>query len=133
MSIMGGHKTAVKAIKVSSGGGEAISVSSDVAQVWNLATFERLRRLTINPQTPLADICYLSDELTVTAFRNSALFVWKGEECLFEMKTPPDVAFKITNLLYSHGQFLRKTTWGGVGYNRQQVIGYKRQHLSKNY
>ena len=45
MSIMGGHKTVVKAIKINPSGKEAISISSEVAQVWNLSTFERLRRL----------------------------------------------------------------------------------------
>ena len=41
MSIMGGHKTQVSAILVSPDGKEVISISSDIAHVWNLATFER--------------------------------------------------------------------------------------------
>ena len=101
MSIMGGHKSAVSAIRMSPTGSEAISVSCDVAQVWNLSTFERLRRLKIKPEVPLSDICYLSAELTITAFKDSSLFVWKGEQCQFQIKTSPDAMMKITHVIYS--------------------------------
>lgn len=103
MSIIGGHAGALSAIRLSPDGKEAITVSSDVAQVWNLSNFERLRRLNIKPDAPLSDICYLSSELTVTAFKDSSLFVWKGEQCQFQIVTPPDVTLKITHVIYSKG------------------------------
>ena len=103
MSIMGGHKTQVSAIRVAPDGKEAISISSDIAHVWNLASFERLRKMQINPQTPLVDLCYLNDGQTATIFRNSAIFIWKGEQCLLQIKQPAEANFKINRMIFSQG------------------------------
>merc|ERR1711937_383862 len=97
----GGHKTQVSAIRVSPDGKEAISISSDIAHVWNLATFERLRKMQINPQTPLVDLCYLNDGQTATIFRNFAIFIWKGEQCLLQIKQPAEANFKISRMIFS--------------------------------
>ena len=40
---MGGHDKTVKQIETNSDGSESITVSPDIAQVWNLGTFERIR------------------------------------------------------------------------------------------
>ena len=53
---MRGHESAVHSISVHSSGRLAITTSRDTAQLWNLDTFERIRKLNVKCEVPIQKV-----------------------------------------------------------------------------
>jgi len=53
VSWMRGHESAVHSISVHTSGRFAITTSRDTAQLWNLDTFERARKLNVKSDVPI--------------------------------------------------------------------------------
>ena len=92
ISIMGGHEKTVQQMIVNSTGTEAITVSQDLAQVWSMSTFERIRKLNVSNKSALHSVHYIDDGHLVTFFRDNSLFVWSNEKCLGQMWGPENVS-----------------------------------------
>lgn len=56
ISWMRGHESAVHSISVHSSGRHAITTSRDTAQMWNLDTFERVRKLNVKCEIPIQKV-----------------------------------------------------------------------------
>ena len=67
-------------------------MSQDLAQVWSMTTFERIRQLSVSAKSQLHSVHYIDDEHLVTCFRDNSLFVWRGEKCLGQLWGPEGVA-----------------------------------------
>ena len=91
ISIMGGHDKTVKQMIINSKGNEAITISPDIAQVWNLGTFERIRKLNVSNNVELQSVHYLNDEQILTVFRDNSIFVWSNEKCLGQIRGPDNI------------------------------------------
>jgi hypothetical protein len=91
ISIMGGHDKTVKQIEINSDGSESISISPDIAQIWNLGTFERIRKLNVSNKVELHSVHYLNDDQILTIFRDNSIFIWNNEKCLGQIRGPENI------------------------------------------
>lgn len=58
VSLMKGHSTAIHTISVHASGRYALSSSSDTAQLWDLDTFQRKRKLNIKEDVGIVKVRY---------------------------------------------------------------------------
>lgn len=66
VSWMRGHEGAISSLSVHSSGSYAISTSSDTAQLWNLDTFQRKRKLNVRQSVGIQKVSHnLSRNLSV--------------------------------------------------------------------
>jgi len=75
VSWMRGHEGAISSLSVHSSGSYAISTSSDTAQLWNLDTFQRERKLNIRQSVGIQKVRHnlsILKELVCPKMRNHA-------------------------------------------------------------
>ena len=99
ISVLGGHEKSVKQISLNGDGTRAITVSPDIAQIWNLSTFERMRKLDVKSKVELFSVEYLSDEHLLTIFKDNSIFIWKDEKCLGQIRGPEGVLVSSSNII----------------------------------
>ncbi len=80
VSWMRGHEGAISSLSVHSSGSFAISTSSDTAQLWNLDTFQRKRKLNVRQSVGIQKVRHhLSvhkHHIIITALRQSLITVF---------------------------------------------------------
>ncbi|KAL4234370.1 hypothetical protein ACF0H5_006017 [Mactra antiquata] len=89
---MKGHESAIHSISVHASGRYALTTSSDTAQLWDLDTFQRKRKLTIKEDVGIVQVIFLPLSNTiVTGFRDDTIFAWESDSltCKFQLPTPP--------------------------------------------
>uniref|UniRef100_H2YPL6 Uncharacterized protein n=1 Tax=Ciona savignyi TaxID=51511 RepID=H2YPL6_CIOSA len=85
VSWMRGHESAVHSISVHGSGRYAITTSRDTAQLWNLDTFQRIRKLNVKTEVPIQKVFFLPISNTIlTCFTDDSIFGWETDN--FEWK-----------------------------------------------
>lgn len=57
--MMHGHESAIHAVSMHASGSYAMTTSSDTAQLWDLDSFQRKRKLTVKEDIPIVRVSWL--------------------------------------------------------------------------
>ncbi|KAG7474161.1 TBC1 domain family member 31 [Solea senegalensis] len=100
VSWMRGHEGAVSSISVHSSGRYAITTSSDTAQLWDLDTFQRKRKLNIKQSVGIQRVFFLPQSNTIlSCFSDDSIFAWESDTlfCKYQLPVPdcgPKISYK---------------------------------------
>ncbi|KAM6994460.1 TBC1 domain family member 31 [Tautogolabrus adspersus] len=100
VSWMRGHEGAISYISVHSSGRYAISTSSDTAQLWDLDTFQRKRKLNIRQSVGIQRVFFLPLSNTIlSCFSDDSIFAWESDTlfCKYQLPVPdsgPKISYK---------------------------------------
>ncbi|XP_069549171.1 TBC1 domain family member 31 isoform X1 [Brachyistius frenatus] len=100
VSWMRGHEGAVSSISVHSSGRYAITTSSDTAQLWDLDTFQRKRKLNIRQSVGIQRVFFLPLSSTIlSCFSDDSIFAWESDTlfCKYQLPVPdsgPRISYK---------------------------------------
>ncbi|XP_029958071.1 TBC1 domain family member 31 [Salarias fasciatus] len=100
VSWMRGHEGAVSSISVHSSGRYAITTSSDTAQLWDLDTFQRKRKLNIKQSVGIQKVFFLPLSNTIlSCFSDDSIFAWESDTlfCKYQLPVPdcgPRISYK---------------------------------------
>ncbi|XP_044215928.1 TBC1 domain family member 31 [Thunnus albacares] len=100
VSWMRGHEGAVSSISVHSSGRYAITTSSDTAQLWDLDTFQRKRKLNIRQSVGIQKVFFLPLSNTIlSCFSDDSIFAWESDTlfCKYQLPVPdcgPKISYK---------------------------------------
>lgn len=80
ISWMRGHETAVHTISLNDAGNTAITTSQDTAQLWDVDTFERKRKLNVMMSVGIRKVFFIpSTNLIMTCFKDNTIFAWDSD------------------------------------------------------
>ncbi|XP_074209112.1 TBC1 domain family member 31 isoform X1 [Camelus bactrianus] len=99
VSWMRGHESSVFSISVHASGKYAITTSSDTAQLWDLDTFQRKRKLNILQSVGIQKVFFLPLSNTIlSCFKDNSIFAWECDTliCKYQLPAPPESS----NILY---------------------------------
>ncbi|KAK2500281.1 hypothetical protein MC885_018931 [Smutsia gigantea] len=99
VSWMRGHESSVFSISVHASGRYAITTSSDTAQLWDLDTFQRKRKLNILQSVGIQKVFFLPLSNTIlSCFKDNSIFAWECDTlfCKYQLPGPPESS----NMLY---------------------------------
>ncbi|XP_074644614.1 TBC1 domain family member 31-like [Tubulanus polymorphus] len=95
---MKGHESAIHTISVHASGRYALTSSADTAQLWDLDTFQRKRKLNIKENVGIVKVFFLPMSNSImTCFKDFSIFCWDSEtlNCKYQLPVPDsDVHFK---------------------------------------
>ncbi|XP_047454123.1 TBC1 domain family member 31 isoform X2 [Mugil cephalus] len=100
VSWMRGHEGAVSSISVHSSGRYAITTSLDTAQLWDLDTFQRKRKLNIRQSVGIQRVFFLPLSNTIlSCFSDDSIFAWESDtlSCKYQLPVPdcgPRISYK---------------------------------------
>lgn len=89
---MKGHESAIGSISVHASGRYALTTSFDTAQLWDLDTFQRKRKLNIKEDVGIVQVFFLPLSNTIiTGFKDDTIFGWESEtlNCKYQLPVPP--------------------------------------------
>uniref|UniRef100_A0A8C6QM66 TBC1 domain family member 31 n=1 Tax=Nannospalax galili TaxID=1026970 RepID=A0A8C6QM66_NANGA len=101
VSWMRGHESSVSSISVHASGRYAITTSSDTAQLWDLDTFQRKRKLNIRQSVGIQKVFFLPLSNTIlSCFKDNSIFAWECDTlfCKYQLPAPPEsssVSYKV--------------------------------------
>uniref|UniRef100_A0A8C6CRN9 TBC1 domain family member 31 n=1 Tax=Moschus moschiferus TaxID=68415 RepID=A0A8C6CRN9_MOSMO len=93
VSWMRGHESSVFSISVHGSGRYAITTSSDTAQLWDLDTFQRKRKLNILQSVGIQKVFFLPLSNTIlSCFKDNSIFAWECDTlvCKYQLPAPPE-------------------------------------------
>ncbi|XP_022358098.1 TBC1 domain family member 31 isoform X2 [Enhydra lutris kenyoni] len=93
VSWMRGHESSVFSISVHASGRYAITTSSDTAQLWDLDTFQRKRKLNIRQSVGIQKVFFLPLSNTIlSCFKDNSIFAWECDtlSCRYQLPAPPE-------------------------------------------
>ncbi|XP_061529879.1 LOW QUALITY PROTEIN: TBC1 domain family member 31 [Phycodurus eques] len=92
VSWMRGHEGAVSSISIHSSGRYAVTTSSDTAQLWDLDTFQRKRKLNIHQSVGIQKVFFLPlSNNILSCFSDDSIFAWDSNTLVCEYQLPvPD-------------------------------------------
>ncbi|KAG9275942.1 TBC1 domain family member 31 isoform X1 [Astyanax mexicanus] len=93
VSWMRGHEGAVSSLSVHSSGRYAISTSFDTAQLWDLDTFQRRRKLNVRQSVGIQKVIFLPLSNTIlSCFTDDSIFAWESDSlfCKYQLPVPQD-------------------------------------------
>ncbi|XP_013363374.1 PREDICTED: TBC1 domain family member 31 isoform X2 [Chinchilla lanigera] len=93
VSWMRGHDSSVFSISVHASGRYAITTSSDTAQLWDLDTFQRKRKLNIRQSVGIQKVFFLPLSNTIlSCFKDNSIFAWECDTlfCKYQLPAPPE-------------------------------------------
>ncbi|XP_019573314.2 TBC1 domain family member 31 isoform X4 [Rhinolophus sinicus] len=93
ISWMRGHESSVFSISVHASGRYAITTSSDTAQLWDLDTFQRKRKLNILQSVGIQKVFFLPLSNTIlSCFKDNSIFAWECDTlfCKYQLPPPPE-------------------------------------------
>ncbi|KFO03969.1 TBC1 domain family member 31, partial [Balearica regulorum gibbericeps] len=91
VSWMKGHDSSVSSISVHGSGRYAITTSTDTAQLWDLDTFQRKRKLNVRQSVGIQKVFFLSLSNTIlSCFKDNSVFAWEFDtlHCKYQLPTP---------------------------------------------
>uniref|UniRef100_A0A8C6SLW5 TBC1 domain family member 31 n=1 Tax=Neogobius melanostomus TaxID=47308 RepID=A0A8C6SLW5_9GOBI len=100
VSWMRGHDGAVSSISVHSSGRYAITTSLDTAQLWDLDTFQRKRKLNVRQSVGIQRVFFLPLSNTIlSCFSDDSIFAWESDtlSCKYQLPVPdcgPRISYK---------------------------------------
>ncbi|XP_007488324.1 TBC1 domain family member 31 isoform X1 [Monodelphis domestica] len=93
VSWMSGHESSVFSISVHASGRYAITTSLDTAQLWDLDTFQRKRKLNISQSVAIQKVFFLPFSNTIlSCFRDNSIFAWECDTLICKYQLPPTPA-----------------------------------------
>nr|XP_012598767.1 TBC1 domain family member 31 isoform X2 [Microcebus murinus] len=101
VSWMRGHDSSVFSISVHASGKYAITTSSDTAQLWDLDTFQRKRKLNIRQSVGIQKVFFLPLSNTIiSCFKDNSIFAWECDTlfCKYQLPAPPEsssISYKV--------------------------------------
>ncbi|XP_006916641.1 TBC1 domain family member 31 isoform X1 [Pteropus alecto] len=93
VSWMRGHESSIFSISVHASGRYAITTSSDTAQLWDLDTFQRKRKLNILQSVGIQKVFFLPLNNTIlSCFKDNSIFAWECDTlfCKYQLPAPPE-------------------------------------------
>ncbi|XP_059501925.1 TBC1 domain family member 31 isoform X2 [Stegostoma tigrinum] len=93
VSWMRGHESAVSSISVHGSGRYAITTSSDTAQLWDLDTFQRKRKLNVHLAVGIQKVYFLPlNNTIISCFKDGSVFAWESDtlRCKYQLPVPED-------------------------------------------
>ncbi|KAI5620588.1 TBC1 domain family member 31, partial [Silurus asotus] len=93
VSWMRGHEGAVSSLSVHGSGRYAISTSSDTAQLWDLDTFQRKRKLNVRHSVGIQKVFFLPLGNTIlSCFTDDSIFAWESDTlfCKYQLPVPQE-------------------------------------------
>uniref|UniRef100_A0AAY5K489 TBC1 domain family member 31 n=1 Tax=Esox lucius TaxID=8010 RepID=A0AAY5K489_ESOLU len=91
VSWMRGHEGAVSSVSVHSSGRYAITTSTDTAQLWDLDTFQRKRKLNVRQSVGIQRVFFLPLSNTIlSCFSDDSIFAWECDTlfCKYQLPVP---------------------------------------------
>ncbi|NWH57772.1 TBC31 protein, partial [Geococcyx californianus] len=91
VSWMRGHESSVSSISVHGSGRYAITTSTDTAQLWDLETFQRKRKLNVRQSVGIQKVFFLPLSNTIlSCFKDNSVFAWEFDtlNCKYQLPTP---------------------------------------------
>ncbi|NWV41096.1 TBC31 protein, partial [Grantiella picta] len=91
VSWMKGHDSSVSSISVHCSGKYAITTSTDTAQLWDLDTFQRIRKLNVRQSVGIQNVFFLPLSNTIlSCFKDNSIFAWEFDtlHCKYQLPTP---------------------------------------------
>ncbi|RMC14922.1 hypothetical protein DUI87_07099 [Hirundo rustica rustica] len=91
VSWMRGHESSVSSISVHSSGKYAITTSTDTAQLWDLDTFQRIRKLNVRQSVGIQKVFFLPLSNTIlSCFKDNSIFAWEFDtlHCKYQLPAP---------------------------------------------
>ncbi|XP_033368324.1 TBC1 domain family member 31 isoform X6 [Parus major] len=91
VSWMRGHESSVSSISVHGSGKYAITTSTDTAQLWDLDTFQRIRKLNVRQSVGIQKVFFLPLSNTIlSCFKDNSVFAWEFDtlHCKYQLPTP---------------------------------------------
>ncbi|NXS32653.1 TBC31 protein, partial [Pomatostomus ruficeps] len=91
VSWMRGHESSVCSISVHGSGKYAITTSTDTAQLWDLDTFQRIRKLNVRQSVGIQKVFFLPLSNTIlSCFKDNSVFAWEFDtlHCKYQLPTP---------------------------------------------
>ncbi|XP_068094082.1 TBC1 domain family member 31 [Hyperolius riggenbachi] len=90
VSWMRGHESTVTSISVHGSGRYAVTTSSDTAQLWDLDTFQRKRKLNVRQSVGIQKVFFLPLSSTIlSCFKDSSIFAWESDTLTCKYQLPP--------------------------------------------
>ncbi|CAJ0938313.1 unnamed protein product [Ranitomeya imitator] len=105
VSWMRGHDSTVTSISIHGSGRHAVTTSSETAQLWDLDTFQRKRKLNVRQSVGIQKVFFLPLSNTIlSCFKDNSIFAWESDTltCKYQLPAPdggsvfPYKAFAIT-------------------------------------
>ncbi|KAI1894211.1 hypothetical protein AGOR_G00113490 [Albula goreensis] len=93
VSWMRGHECAVSSVSVHSSGRYAITTSTDTAQLWDLDTFQRKRKLNVRQSVGIQKVFFLPFSNTIlSCFNDDSIFAWESDtlHCKYQLPVPQE-------------------------------------------
>ncbi|XP_030074539.1 TBC1 domain family member 31 isoform X2 [Microcaecilia unicolor] len=93
VSWMRGHESAVSSISVHGSGRYALTTSNDTAQLWDLDTFQRKRKLNVRQSVGIQKVFFLPLSNTIlSCFKDDSIFAWENDtlNCKYQLPTPEE-------------------------------------------
>ncbi|XP_031408774.1 TBC1 domain family member 31 isoform X2 [Meleagris gallopavo] len=90
VSWMRGHNSSVSSISVHGSGRYAITTSTDTAQLWDLDTFQRKRKLNVRQSVGIQQVFFLPLSNTIlSCFKDNSVFAWEFDtlHCKYQLPT----------------------------------------------
>ncbi|XP_064501773.1 TBC1 domain family member 31 isoform X2 [Pseudopipra pipra] len=91
VSWMRGHDSSVSSISVHGSGRYAITTSTDTAQLWDLDTFQRIRKLNVHQSVGIQKVFFLPLSNTIlSCFKDNSVFAWEFDtlHCKYQLPSP---------------------------------------------
>ncbi|XP_077865316.1 TBC1 domain family member 31-like [Saccoglossus kowalevskii] len=91
VSWMKGHTTPIHTISIHASGRYALTTSNDIAQLWDLDTFERKRKLNVRQSVGILKVFFLPLSNTImTCFKDDSIFAWESDtlQCKYQLTIP---------------------------------------------
>ncbi|XP_062320828.1 TBC1 domain family member 31 [Osmerus eperlanus] len=91
VSWMRGHEGAVSHLSVHGSGRYAITTSADAAQLWDLDTFQRKRKLNVRQSVAMQRVFFLPLSNTIlSCFSDDSIFAWESDtlSCKYQLPVP---------------------------------------------
>lgn len=89
VSWMRGHQGAVSHVSVHGSGRYAITTSADAAQLWDLDTFQRKRKLNVRQSVSMQRVFFLPQSNTIlSCFSDDSIFAWESDTLLCKYQLP---------------------------------------------
>ncbi|XP_062987183.1 TBC1 domain family member 31 [Elgaria multicarinata webbii] len=120
VSWMRGHDSSVSSISVHGSGRYAITSSADTAQLWDLDTFQRKRKLNVRQSVGIQKVFFLPLSNTIlSCFKDNSIFAWEFDtlRCKYQLPSPIE------------GSSLRYKTFAVTRDGRVLAAGGKSNHL----
>ncbi|XP_064194663.1 TBC1 domain family member 31 [Anguilla rostrata] len=93
VSWMRGHDCSVSSVSVHSSGRYAITTSADTAQLWDLDTFQRKRKLNVRQSVGIQKVFFLPLSNTIlSCFNDDSIFAWESDTlcCKYQLPVPQE-------------------------------------------